>query len=100
MRLNRPLFLLLLVSCLTTGGVSFVDGAPRSTAHSATDGPPLPAHSLEAQYEKPIIFFREDSNILVFHPNGDIIHKGRKVTNDQDIVLALQEILSLSPCRQ
>jgi hypothetical protein len=51
-------------------------------------------------YNKPIIFFEEDSQILVFHPNGDIIHRGRKVTNDRAVVQALQEILRLSPCKQ
>jgi hypothetical protein len=55
---------------------------------------------VKPEYNKPIIFFEEDSNIVVFYPNGNIIHRGRKVTNDYEIVRALQEILSLSPCRQ
>ena len=53
----------------------------------------------DQSYDKPIIFFREDTHILVLYPNGDIVHRGRKVTTDQEVVRAMQEILALSPCR-
>ena len=92
--------LLLLACFLILMSIPLVQGAPRSTHSSRADTLPSATHALEAQYAKPIIFFQEDADILVFHPNGDIVHRGRKATNDQDIVLALQEILSLSPCRQ
>src|SRR5262245_19704977 len=54
----------------------------------------------DADYNKPIIFFDEHATILVFYPNGDIVHRGRKITKDYEVVRALQEILSLSPCRR
>jgi hypothetical protein len=69
---------------------------PLATALHAT---PPPQPDADA-YNKPIIFFEEDSTILVFYPNGDIIYRGRKLTNDYEVVRALQEILSLSPCRR
>ena len=47
-----------------------------------------------------MIFFGEYAQILVFYPNGDIIHRGQKVTTNHAIVRALQEILALSPCQQ
>ena len=50
-------------------------------------------------YDKPIIFFREDTHVLVLYPNGDIVHRGRKVTTDREVVQAMQEILALSPCQ-
>ena len=61
---------------------------------------PTPPQSEENVYNKPIIFFEEDSTILVFYPNGDMVYRGRKITTDAEVVRALQEILSLSPCRR
>ena len=51
-------------------------------------------------YDKPIIFFEADAQILVFYPNGDVIYRGRKLANDKAVVQALQEMLSLSPYRR
>jgi hypothetical protein len=67
---------------------------PATALHATTPPPP------DEDYNKPIIFFEEDSTILVFYPNGDIIYRGRKITTDYEVVRALQEILSLSPCRR
>jgi hypothetical protein len=67
---------------------------PATSLHATTQPQP------EEDYNKPIIFFEEDSTILVFYPNGDIIYRGRKITTDYEVVRALQEILSLSPCRR
>jgi len=54
----------------------------------------------DSDYNKPIIFFNEQATILIFYPNGDIVHRGRKITKDSEVVRALQEILALSPCRR
>jgi hypothetical protein len=51
----------------------------------------------ESDYNKPIIFFDEHATILIFYPNGDIVHRGRKITQDSEVVRAPQEIVSLSP---
>ena len=96
MRLNIPL--LVCIGLLTLVAVPLVKGAQKAVPLTPSAEPPVGIQALEPAYEKPIIFFREEANILVFYPNGDIIHRGRKVTNDQEIVLALQELLSLSPC--
>ena len=50
---------------------------------------------MESAYGQHIILFPNDANVIVFHPNGDIIHRGGTVSNDQEIVLALQELHSL-----
>ena len=97
MRLN--ILLLVCIGVLTLVSVPLVKGAQKAVPLTPAAEPPVGTQALESAYEQPIIFFREEANILVFHPNGDIIHRGRKVTNDQEIVLALQELLSLSPCR-
>jgi hypothetical protein len=76
-------------------------------AWSGFPHPPSPSPKLldpamrdnDLAYDRPIIFFEEDAQILVFYFNGDIIHRGHKLTNDKAVVRALQEILSLSPCR-
>jgi hypothetical protein len=77
-----------------TGGAS--PAAPQASSQT----PDLVNKHNDLAYDKPIIFFEEDSQILVFYPNGDIIHRGRKLTNDRAVVRALQEILSLSPCKK
>ena len=105
MRLNIPLLVWIGVLTLVAVpllSVPLVKGAQKTIPLTPAAEPPVGTQALEPLleplYEKPIIFFREEANILVFHPNGDIIHRGRKVTNDHEIVLALQELLSLSPC--
>ena len=97
MRLN--ILLLVCMSVLTLVAVPLVKGAQKAVPLTPSAEPPVRTQALESAYEQPIIFFRDDADVLVFHPNGDILHRGRKVTNDQEIVLALQELLSLSPCR-
>ena len=75
--------------------VPLVKGVQKAVPLTPSAEPPVRTQALESAYEQLIIFFRDDANILVFHPNGDIIHRGRKVTNEQEIVLALQELFSL-----
>ena len=96
MRLNIPL--LVCIAVLTLVAVPLVKGSQKAISFTRLAEPPIGTQTLEPLYEKPIVFFREEADVLVFHPNGDIIHRGRKVTNDQEIVLALQELLYLSPC--
>jgi hypothetical protein len=83
--------------------VTFAQSAypPSPSSADRSSDFPLPGEDLsqDQSYDKPIIFFREDTHILVLYPNGDIVHRGRKVTTDQDVVRAMQEILALSPCR-
>ena len=93
-------FALLLTPCLffssLPGAWSEVPSTPPLLPHV-----PNPAtRDNDLDYNKPIIFFEEHSTILVFYPNGDIIYRGRKLTNDKAVVQALQELLSLSPCRR
>ena len=101
LRVSIPVTILLLLSLLTLL-------RPESPAWSSQSSPPpaslnITDHTRQsdnAAYNKPIIFFDENSTILVFYPNGDIIYRGRKLTRDYEVVRALQEILSLSPCRR
>ena len=90
----------LLAALILLLGVMLTWSAPSSAAPPSSHVPDRVGPYNELAYDKPIIFFDEHAQILVFYPNGDIIHRGRKVTTDRAVVRALQEILSLSPCRQ
>ena len=101
MRLSIPLLVcsaVLTLVAVPLMSVPLVKGSQKAIPLIPAAEPPIGTQTLAPLYEKPIVFFREEVDVLVFHPNGDIIHRGRKVTNDQEIVLALQELLSLSPC--
>ena len=80
---------------ITLVAVPLVKETQKAVPLTPSAEPPVRTQALESAYEQHIIFFRDDANVLVFHPNGDIIHRGRKVTNDQEILLALQELVSL-----
>jgi hypothetical protein len=91
-------FLLSVISCFSLA--SLARSAQPTIPSPASETPDLVSKHGDMPYNKPIIFFEENTQILVFYPNGDIIHRGRKVTNDRAVVQALQEILRLSPCRK
>ena len=99
-RLPLVLLLALLLTLILFLGVMFAWNAPPPAPPPPSQVPDRVSPYNDLAYNKPIIFFEEDSQILVFYPNGDIIHRGRKVTNDRAVVRALQEILRLSPCLQ
>ena len=91
------LLFLVLALLLTTLSAWSSQSPPPPTPLTLTDR--TQQHD-DSAYNEPIIFFEEDSTVLVFYPNGDIIYRGRKLTKDYEVVRALQEILSLSPCRR